>query len=118
MQYTISKVGFFSTETYGKDSNHRVMVSLEGEDRDYSAFVAAKPNIGDVWDGTLEKSEKGDKIYWNFKFAGKSTKSNSGISEDQYRALMRSIEAVNANVLRVLSLVDTKTSDGGNGPDF
>jgi hypothetical protein len=72
MEYTITEVGFYSTETYGRDNNHRVMVKLSGgdsvADKDYSAFVQEKPSVGDKWLGKLKKVEKNDKIYWNFEF--------------------------------------------------
>lgn len=73
MEYKISKVGFFSVETYGKDNNHRVMVGFEGQEKEYSAFVQEKPNVGDVWTGELKRVEKNDKIYNNFEFEKKSS---------------------------------------------
>lgn len=71
--YTITAIKLFSEQTYGKDQNHRVVVNLEGDDavpdKDYSAFVQEKPNVGDEWEGHIKKTEKDDKIYWNFEFS-------------------------------------------------
>lgn len=72
MEYKITNVKSFSAETYGRDNNHRAVVNLEGNDavegKDYSAFVQTHPSVGDEWEGSIKKTEKGDKIYWNFEF--------------------------------------------------
>lgn len=68
MEYKISAIKHFSEQTYGKDNNHRVVINFEGQEKDYSAFVKEKPSVGDVWNGEVKKTEKNDKIYWNFEF--------------------------------------------------
>jgi len=96
MTYTIKEVKHYSTETYGRDSNHRVVIRFEGEEKDYSAFVSEKPEVGDTWDGELKKVEKNDKIYWNFEFA----KNNNGTDKPKSTPEMPS----NDRLSNVLSL--------------
>lgn len=113
MEYKISKVGFFSSETYGKQNNHRVMVNFEGQEKDYSAFVSEKPNIGDVWSGEIKKAEKNDKIYWNFEFERNSSpRGNSSptqaptVDSDK---IAREVRAVGIEVLNLkTTLTDMK----------
>lgn len=104
MEYKISSVGFFSRDTYGRDGNHRVMVKFEGEDKEYSAFVPSKPNVGDTWDGELKKAEKDDKIYWNFEFSKKknSAPSSTGFTEfdrEMIKGIFNNVNAIRKHLI-------------------
>ena len=90
-EYKVSKVGFYSSETYGRNQNHRVMVNFEGHEKDYSAFVQEKPSVGDVWDGELKRVEKNDKIYWNFEFADKPRRDSSPASNNGATAELKNM---------------------------
>lgn len=82
-----------------------------------------------TWEGTKQELEIYDEEFngktdkkFKIPFKGKGGGSRgAGVSEDQYKALLRICEATNANVLRVISMVDpdrNKTSDGNDGPNF
>lgn len=91
MEYKISSVKFFSEQTYGRDNNHRVMVNFEGQEKDYSAFVKTKPSVGDVWFGEVKKTEKDDKIYWNFTFAPEKKTDSSPAASNGATAELKNI---------------------------
>lgn len=101
MEYKISEVKLFSEQTYGRDNNHRALVKLEGQEKEYSAFVKDKPSVGDVWEGELAKTEKDDKIYWNFKFS--STKRDSSPAARDAGLL----ELKNILMLRILPMLQS-----------
>lgn len=95
---------------YGK---RRVTFKVEGNPNTISGFFKYVPKIGDTLEGAIV--QKGQ--YFNFQFPSK-TEAPAGVPDAQYLTLLREIQAVNANVLRVLAFVDTKTSDGRDMPAF
>lgn len=79
--------------------------SAEYGDKILSVFAKYAVKEGQELEGTVETQERDGKTYHNFKFAPKN---KGGISGEDMTKLMNSINAVNTNVLRVISLLQNQ----------
>jgi len=123
MKLTLTYVGRFTTKKDGtpliSSKTGRPYTSLRIKANEYgdkyiSGFDSAETKgwkEGDTVEADVE--QKGE--YLNFSVPKKT---EGGMSDAQFQTLIREIRAVNANVLRVIGLVDTTTSDGNPVPNF
>lgn len=125
--YTVAKI-LFTKEVQGQrgvQHNVRFTTNETGE-KNISGFfdapLAAGQNlVGEIVEKPGTNREGQPVIYNNFKTLPKRAPSVTGMSEEQYKVMMRLLQAVNTNVLRVLSHVDPAeqlTSAGTPVPNF
>lgn len=127
---TISRIGIEKTINYvnkktGKpDSFKKIGVQTnEYGDRWYDiTFRGEVPvKVGQSYEVETSEREYDGKTYYDAKLPQERRSQAGGMTEEQYRSIMRQMQAINANVLRVLSFVDPDaklTSLGTKVPDF
>lgn len=69
MEYQITEIKSYSAEVYGKNSQHRIVFKVAGNDNWLSAFVANPLTPGQTISGEIVPKVVDDKTYYNFNFA-------------------------------------------------
>lgn len=104
MVYKITEVLGDYEAQYGK---RRVDFKVEGNPNKVSGFMLHAPNVGDSLEGEIVQNGQ----WYNFKFPMKQNPSTPTTNDAQYLTLLREIQAVNTNVLRVVALLEEKNTD-------